>query len=154
MSKINAVLQVNAFNPFDKLVFNLDGILMPHGPVINYVSRMVSSDVLYWFRSFAERALMAMAIRIDDADDAIALHRLFSLWQGGQPVEIINLIVQERTYTSTDHVQTIIKPTLKLTQVKIDAVIPVKGEISNATYYLINLNVTGRRHWTEREGDI
>lgn len=154
MAKITAVLQINATNPFDKLVFNPDGMMMPNGPMINYVSRMVSSEVISWFKTFANSALMAMAIRIYDADDAIVLHRLFSLWQTGQKVDKIVLIVQDRTFVSVDHVERIIKPTLKLTQVKIDAMIPVTGQASGASYYLVNLTVSGRRHWTEREGEI
>ena len=45
-SEITAVLHPDARNPFDKLEFNIFGIMMPNGSEINYVAPMVSSRVV------------------------------------------------------------------------------------------------------------
>ena len=127
-------------------------MLEPFGPIINYVKPMVSSDVLFWFEKFATRSAMAMVISTREPSDAAALYRIYSLWKTAQGVDIVNLIVQNRTFVGTANIETIIKPTLKLTQAKITDVIPVTGESGNK-YHIVNLSIAGSGHWTEREGD-
>ena len=116
MSQITTVLQIDVRNPNDRLVFDLFGMLEPFGPIINYVKPMVSSDVLFWFEKFATRSAMAMVISTREPSDAAALYRIYSLWKTAQGVDIVNLIVQNRTFVGTADIETIIKPTLKLTQ--------------------------------------
>jgi hypothetical protein len=152
MSQITAVFQIDVRNPNDKVVFDLFGMLEPFGPIINYVKPMVSSDVLFWFQKFATKAAMAMVISGKSPSEAIALHRMFSLWREGNTIDIVNLIVQNRTYVGTEQASVVIKPTVRFTQAKVTRVIPVSGDSGNA-YHIVNLTVAGQRHWTEMEGD-
>ena len=152
MTQITAVLQIDVRNPNDKLVFDLFGMLEPFGPIINYVKPMVSSDVLYWFQKFATKAAMAMVISSRSPSEATALHRIFSLWREPRTIDIVNLIVQNRTYVGNEQASVVIKPTVRFTQANITHVRPVTGDSGNS-YHIVNLSIAGRRHWTEREGD-
>ena len=152
MSQITTTLQIDIRNPNDRLAFDLFGMSEPFGPIINYVKPMVSSDIRFWFEKFATKAAMAMVINPRDPADAAALYRIYSLWKTSQVVDVVNLSVQNRTYVGTADIETVIKPTLKLTQAKITDVIPVTGDSGNK-YHIVNLSIAGRRHWTEREGD-
>lgn len=152
MSSITTVIQTDVRNPNDKLIIDLFGMLEPFGPIINYVRPMVSSDVIYWFTRFATNKSLAIVIYPQAPVEAIALHRIYGMWGSAPMIDMVDLIVQNRTYVGTDHTQSIIKPTLRLTQVRITAVIPVNGDSGNK-YHIVNLSVEGRRHWTEKEGD-
>jgi hypothetical protein len=152
MAQITVELQVDVRNPNDKLVFDLFGMLEPYGPIINYVKPMVSSEVLYWFEKFSTKAAMAMVINATTPSEATALHRIFSLWREPRTVDIVKLIVQNRTYVGNEKGSVVIKPTVRFTEAKIMNVRPVTGDSGNA-YHIVDLSIEGRRHWTEKEGD-
>lgn len=149
MTQITAMFQIDVRNPNDKFIFDLFGMLEPSGPIINYVKPMVSSDVLYWFERFATKAAMAMVIGARTPSEATALHRIFSLWREPRTIDIVNLIVQNRTYVGNEKASIVIKPMVKFTQAKITHVRPVTGDSGNA-YHIVDLSIAGRRHWTER----
>ena len=152
MTQITAMFQIDVRNPNDKFNFDLFGMLEPSGPIINYVKPMVSSEVLYWFENFATKAAMAMVISASTPSEATALHRIFSLWREHRSIDMVNLVVQNRTYVGNEKGQAVIKPTVRFTQARITHVRPVKGDSGNA-YHIVDLSIAGRRHWTEKEGD-
>lgn len=133
--EITAMLHVDVRNPHDKLVFKIFGIMMPHDPIINYVNPMTSNAVVQYFETFAKRGQLGLALTVTEPSDATAVWRLFSISGAGQNIREVKLSGKETRAWSGHPFAT-----LKLSEVKIDRVVPVTSEANDERRFLVNLS--------------